>query len=126
MYGVQVHLIKDQLQKILIEGVVVPPTVIASQATVPETQVVTTAAAKLTQAEILLAALGGADNLVSFDNCITRLRVVLQDTGLIDAKQIKSTGAVEVIKLGKQNLQIVYGVQVHLIKDQLDKLLTDA
>lgn len=57
------------------------------------------------------------------DNCITRLRIVVKDMSLIDEAKIKVTGSLGIIKLDAANLQIVYGVQVHLIKAEVEKLL---
>ena len=42
------------------------------------------------QANKIYAALGGADNVTSIDNCTTRLRLQVKDTGLIDRKQNQS------------------------------------
>lgn len=75
------------------------------------------------RAEEILAALGGKNNIVSLDNCITRLRIVVKDMAKIDEVRIKATGSFGIIKLDTTNLQIIYGVQVHLIKAELEKLL---
>lgn len=75
------------------------------------------------QANLIITALGGRDNIVSIDNCITRLRIVLKDTDLADDTKIKATKSLGIVRLNKQNMQIVYGVQVHLIKAELDKIL---
>ncbi len=74
-------------------------------------------------ANTILVALGGKENIISLDNCITRLRIVLKDTDLIDEISLKKTGSLGIVKLDKQNLQVVYGVRVHLVKAQLEKLL---
>lgn len=74
-------------------------------------------------AEKLLIALGGKDNIESLDNCITRLRLVVKNIDIIDEKVIKSTGAIAVVKLDKNNLQVVIGPQVHVVKNRLDKLI---
>lgn len=75
------------------------------------------------RAQAILAALGGAENILSLDNCITRLRIVVKDMSRIDEAKIKVTGSLGIIKLDAANLQIVYGVQVHLIKAEVEKLL---
>jgi PTS system maltose and glucose-specific IIC component len=75
------------------------------------------------RAQAILAALGGRENILSLDNCITRLRIVVKDMSLIDEAKIKVTGSLGIIKLDAANLQIVYGVQVHLIKAEVEKLL---
>lgn len=74
-------------------------------------------------AEKLLTALGGKNNIVSLDNCITRLRLVVNDMSLINEEDIKSTGAIAVVKLDATNLQVIIGPQVHVVKNKLDKLM---
>lgn len=74
-------------------------------------------------AEKLLIALGGKNNIVSLDNCITRLRLVVNDMSLINEEDIKSTGAIAVVKLDATNLQVIIGPQVHVVKNKLDKLM---
>lgn len=87
---------------------------------------VSTIAAPVTkndQATMIIEALGGRENIISIDNCITRLRIVLKDTAIIDEAKIKATRSLGIVKLDSQNLQIVYGVQVHLVKSAVEKLL---
>ena len=74
-------------------------------------------------ADRLLIALGGKENIVSLDNCITRLRMVVNNMNTINEEEIKATGAIAVIKLDNTNLQVVIGPQVHVVKNKLDKLL---
>jgi PTS system maltose and glucose-specific IIC component len=75
------------------------------------------------RAQTIVAALGGRENILSLDNCITRLRIVVKDMSLINEDKIKTTGSLGIIKLDAANLQIVYGVQVHLVKTEVEKLL---
>lgn len=71
----------------------------------------------------ILAALGGPGNVESLDNCITRLRMVVGDAGLLDEAQLKKLGAVGVIKLDDHNVQVVIGPQVQSVKDALAELI---
>lgn len=73
--------------------------------------------------ERLLKALGGKENIVSLDNCLTRLRLVVNDMSLVDEKEIKETGAVAVVKLDAKNLQVIIGPQVNVVKNKLEKLM---
>ncbi|MGL5335190.1 MAG: glucose PTS transporter subunit EIIB, partial [Enterovibrio sp.] len=73
--------------------------------------------------EAILCALGGASNIIALDNCITRLRMSVQDMSLIDDIVLKANGALGVIKLDEHNLQVVIGPQVHLVKNQLQSLM---
>ncbi len=74
-------------------------------------------------AKLMLEALGGKDNIVSLDNCITRLRLVLKDSDLIDIEGIKKAGAINTVKLDKTNVQVIIGPKVQVMKKQLDKLI---
>ena len=46
----------------------------------------------------VLAALGGADNIVSVDACITRLRVEVKNKGIVDKAKLKSLEHQELLK----------------------------
>jgi PTS system N-acetylglucosamine-specific IIC component len=56
-----------------------------------------------------IAALGGPANLLSVDACTTRLRLTLAQLDAIDEPALKRLGARGLIRLGKQNLQVVVG-----------------
>ncbi|MFV0504332.1 MAG: N-acetylglucosamine-specific PTS transporter subunit IIBC [Lachnospirales bacterium] len=70
----------------------------------------------------ILEAIGGKENLVSIDNCVTRLRLEVVDSTLANEKKIKATGAVGVIRPSKKSLQIVVGTKVQFVADELKKL----
>ncbi len=73
-------------------------------------------------AEKIIKGLGGSKNIISVDNCITRLRLELHDTSIVDEKLIKSAGSPGVIRLGKNGIQVVIGTDVQFVADEL-KLL---
>lgn len=75
------------------------------------------------QARELLTALGGAGNIASLDNCITRLRLVVDDMKKIDEPALKKNGALGVIKLDAHNVQVVIGPQVNHVRVEMDKLI---
>ena len=75
------------------------------------------------QAEIIMQALGGTGNILSLDNCITRLRLSVKDINIIDEAILKANGALAVVKLDSHNLQVVIGPQVHTVKNQLQRLM---
>lgn len=60
----------------------------------------------------IMGALGGRDNIVDIDNCISRLRLVLRSTSPVDEGALKSTGSLGVIKINEENVQVVYGAKV--------------
>lgn len=73
-----------------------------------------------------LQALGGKANLTGIDACITRLRLNVADSSLVDDVQAKRLGAAGVIRLNKQSVQIVVGTQAESIatalKAEYDKI----
>ncbi|MCI4238974.1 PTS glucose transporter subunit IIBC [Dickeya dianthicola] len=62
-----------------------------------------------------LQAIGGKDNLTGIDACITRLRLSVKDSNLVDESAARNVGAVGVIRLNKQSVQIVVGTQAENI-----------
>ena len=74
-------------------------------------------------AKALLAAVGGASNIKSVDNCITRLRLEVKDRLLVDEKAIKATGVAGVIRPGKTAVQIIIGPKVQFVADEFKKLV---
>ena len=73
-------------------------------------------------AEIILEGVGGVQNVVSIDNCITRLRLEVRDRLLVDEKKIKSSGAAGVIRPGKTSVQVIIGPKVQFVADEFKKL----
>lgn len=63
-------------------------------------------------AKKLLQNLGGAENIVNAENCVTRMRLEIKDVKLINEENIKKTGAKAVIKVNQNNIQIVIGTEV--------------
>ncbi|NME35013.1 maltose/glucose-specific PTS transporter subunit IIBC [Fusobacterium sp. FSA-380-WT-3A] len=74
-------------------------------------------------AKLMLEGLGGKDNLVNIDNCITRLRLTLNDATIIDVNKIKKAGAIDVVKLSNTNIQVIIGPKVQVMRKQIEKLL---
>lgn len=73
-----------------------------------------------TMATKIIAAIG-ADNFVSIDNCATRLRLILKDTGKIDQAAIKAAGAYGVMVLTKESLQVVIGPDVEHVVNAMNQ-----
>ena len=71
----------------------------------------------------ILAALGGAENIVSLDNCITRLRLSVKDMSLVNVQALKDNRAIGVVQLNQHNLQVVIGPQVQSVKDEIAVLM---
>lgn len=75
------------------------------------------------QAQQVLNSLGGTDNVVSIDACITRLRLVLRNDNLTNDKQLKELGAAGVMRLGQGAVQIIFGTQSERLKDEIKKFM---
>jgi N-acetylglucosamine PTS system EIICBA or EIICB component len=76
-----------------------------------------------TAAEAYLAALGGKENIVQLDNCITRLRLQIKDISKVDEGALKKAGSKGLIKLNNQNIQVVVGAEVEPIADSMREKL---
>ena len=76
-----------------------------------------------TTAQIILEGLGGAGNVTSVDNCITRLRLEVKDPLLVDEKKIKSAGIAGIIRPSKTAVQVVVGTKVQFVADEFKKLM---
>lgn len=74
---------------------------------------------KAPMAEIILEGLGGKENIISIDNCVTRLRLEIKDKYKINEKLVKSSGASGIIKPGKKSIQIIIGTKVQFVCDEL-------
>jgi len=72
----------------------------------------------------ILAALGGAENITSLDNCITRLRLVVNDGSIVDDDRLKKLGALGVVHLDDTNVQVIIGTKVTTVRNQLDDILS--
>ncbi|WAA09759.1 N-acetylglucosamine-specific PTS transporter subunit IIBC [Fervidibacillus albus] len=66
--------------------------------------------------------LGGDANVVSVDNCITRLRVEVKDMKAVDQQKIKATGVPGIKEVGPQSIQVVVGTNVQFVADEIAKL----
>jgi len=75
-----------------------------------------------TQAEKIVAGLGGAKNIVDLEPCITRLRTEVQDASLVNEAALKSAGAHGVMMSGTI-VQVVVGPQADTIASDIEDLL---
>ena len=72
-------------------------------------------------AAIIYEALGGAENIVSIDNCATRLRIEVKDATAVDDKKIKKVSA-GIIKPSKKDVQVIIGPLVEFVATEMKKL----
>ncbi|NMD70061.1 PTS transporter subunit EIIC [Bacillus sp. DNRA2] len=66
--------------------------------------------------------LGGDINVISVDNCITRLRVEVKDMKLVDQKMIKATGVPGINIVGPQSIQVIVGTNVQFVADEIENI----
>lgn len=71
----------------------------------------------------MLKALGGKDNVISIDNCVTRLRLELKDVSIINEEEIKNAGGIAVVHLDEHTIQVIVGTQVYALRKQVDKAM---
>lgn len=74
------------------------------------------------KAEQIVAALGGADNIVEIEPCITRLRTEVADSGRVDEAALKAAGAHGVVRSGRV-VQVVVGPEADTLASDIEDLL---
>lgn len=74
-------------------------------------------------AQNVLNGLGGKENIVSLDACITRLRVQVKDAGHVNKEQLKDLGAAGILEVGN-SVQVIFGTRSETIKHQIHELMT--
>ncbi len=75
------------------------------------------------KARQFIEALGGKENIVEIEGCITRLRGTLKDTSKVDTKKLISLGMIgRPILMGK-GVQVVVGTYAELIGTAMNKIM---
>ena len=72
-------------------------------------------------ADHYLAALGGKGNLKDLDNCVTRLRLKVDDMAKVNETELKRLGAKGVLKLNKTDLQVIVGTDVEFLANEMKR-----
>jgi PTS system N-acetylglucosamine-specific IIC component len=75
------------------------------------------------KAELILPLIGGPSNVVGLDACVSRLRLMLKDESLVNEPELKKLGAAGIMRMGKGNVQIVFGTDSELIKEQMKTMM---
>ncbi|MDO4318835.1 MAG: glucose PTS transporter subunit IIA [Lachnospiraceae bacterium] len=75
-----------------------------------------------TVSALILKGLGGKANLRDLDCCATRLRVTVRDSGKVNDRLLRESGASGVIRKG-DGVQVIYGPQVSVVKSRLEDFL---
>ncbi|WP_252236784.1 PTS transporter subunit EIIC [Clostridium sp. CH2] len=74
------------------------------------------------KAPAVLSALGGEENIVSVDACITRLRVEVKDKAKVDKDELKTLGAAGVMEVGN-GIQAIFGAKADGYKNAINDIL---
>jgi PTS system N-acetylglucosamine-specific IIC component len=82
------------------------------------TDAVTASTRTDSEAEQLIAAFGGRDNLVNVDACITRLRMEVADKSKVDHDRLRALGAAGVLEVGN-SVQAVFGTNSEALKNAI-------
>ena len=70
-------------------------------------------------AKAYIEALGGKENILTVDNCVTRLRLNVKDNSIITDKKLNALGARGVIRPGKGSIQVIVGTNVQFVADAI-------
>jgi PTS system N-acetylglucosamine-specific IIB component len=76
----------------------------------------------MSQAEQILAGLGGKENILEVEACITRLRTELHDATLIDETALKHAGAHGIMRAGSV-IQVVVGPEADNLASDIEDLI---
>ncbi len=75
----------------------------------------------MSQAQSIVDALGGFDNIIEIEPCITRLRCELEDVSLVDDQALKAASAHGVVRVGDA-VQVVVGPNADTIAEDIEDL----
>ncbi|BAF73179.1 PTS transporter subunit EIIC [Sulfurovum sp. NBC37-1] len=76
-----------------------------------------------TEAEAFISALGGKENILNTDACITRLRMSVNDSSDLKDEDFTVLGAKGVIRPDKKSIQIVLGTKAEKIAEEIRESL---
>ncbi|AEW44432.1 used N-acetyl glucosamine specific PTS enzymes: IIC component, IIB component, IIA component [Serratia symbiotica str. 'Cinara cedri'] len=76
-----------------------------------------------TLARHYIDAIGGYNNVISIDGCMTRLRINVKDASCVNDLLVKSLGAISVIRLNKSSVQVIIGPRADLIAYAINDVL---
>ncbi len=74
-------------------------------------------------AAIVIEGLGGRENIVNVENCISRLRVDLKDPSKVDQVKIKDSGCAGIFFPSEKHIHVVFGPHVEFVRHAVDDAL---
>lgn len=72
------------------------------------------------KAYAIVKALGGYENITTFNNCTTRLRYSIKEMNKVDQAALKKAGAMGVIKISDNDLQIIVGTDADRLNCEIE------
>ena len=82
-----------------------------------------TLSAQAKEAQLFIQALGGKENILDTDACITRLRMTVKDSADLNDEDFKALGAKGVIRPDKSTIQIVLGTKAEKVAEEIKEAL---
>ncbi len=74
-------------------------------------------------AVIVVDGLGGKENIVNVENCISRLRIDLKDPEKVDQIRLKDSGCAGIFFPSQNHIHVVFGPHVEFVRHAVDDLL---
>ena len=74
-------------------------------------------------AAVVIEGLGGKENILSVENCISRLRIDLKDPSVVDQVKIKDSGCAGIFFPTKEHIHVVFGPHVEFVRHAVDDAL---
>lgn len=74
-------------------------------------------------AALVVEGLGGRENIVSVENCVTRLRIDLKDAKKADKDILESSGSSGLFFPSKNHIHVVFGPQVEFVRHAVDDVM---
>lgn len=75
------------------------------------------------KAAAILNALGGSQNIRHIDACITRLRLSVKEASEVNFNTLKSLGATGSVNAGGGNIQVIFGTESDMLKEEIKKIM---
>lgn len=76
----------------------------------------------VSKAEQIIAGLGGVNNIVEIEPCITRLRSEVVNAGLVNEAALRAAGAHGVLRAGKI-VQVIVGPEADTLAGDIEDLM---
>ncbi|SEP84705.1 PTS system IIB component, Glc family /PTS system IIC component, Glc family [Ignavigranum ruoffiae] len=76
-------------------------------------------------ARITIEGLGGRTNIQSVENCISRLRIDLNDPKKVDKEHLRKSGCTGIFFPSEKHIHVVFGPHVEFVRNAVDDLLDE-